>query len=297
MVEILSDADGQFARNYNLRPFQFAHGLKGSPLFEIESLLELARRMPNHQETYWSNGKAGFDDSCGFSLDPRLSLLDTIANIGDNSSLVIIKHTEQDPVYGPVLKEFLARVVEFSGEQMRREVAVGEVLILIASPNRVTPYHIDSETNFVVQIAGSKTFSVFDHKDPTLVSDDVIERYHAGDHNSAAYCESKQAEATVYTLEAGAGVHVPPYAPHWARNHDNISVALSVNYELRSVQRNARIFKMNSRLRKLGLKPSPLGASPLRDALKAGAAGALTSAHGMLKRKSAPYPIWTPASS
>ena len=50
MQELLTDPDGQFSRNYNRTPFQFPHGLKGLPLFELPSLVELAKRMPDHRD-------------------------------------------------------------------------------------------------------------------------------------------------------------------------------------------------------------------------------------------------------
>jgi len=296
MSEFLADPEGQFSRNYNRAPFMFPHGLKNHELFELSSLVELARRMPDHRDTYWSNGKVDVADKWEASPDGRLSLVDTIAHIADNNSLVLLKHAEQDPVYGPVFRDFLAKVIELSGDEMRREVLIGEVLILISSPNRLTPYHMDGETNFLVQVVGDKTLSVFDQTDRTLVSEEDRERYHAGDISSIAYRESRQSEANVYELRAGAGVHIPVFAPHWVRNHDNVSVALSVNYELRSVRREERICKLNSRLRKAGFAPAAPGISPWRDAAKLAAANALIAAHRFATRKSAPYPVWTPSS-
>ena len=297
-LPILSDPDGLFARNYNRHTFAFQHGLKDHPLFELSSLAALARRMPDHRDLYWSNGRVDVTDRWDVSRDGRLSLEDTITNIADNNSLVLLKHTEQDPIYGPVFKEFLAKVVEFSGEQMRRDVAVGEILILISSPNRITPYHMDGECNFVVQVVGNKTLSVFDQTDKTLVSDEVIEQFHTGDINSAKYHEDYQSKATVYDFKAGTGVHIPLYAPHWVRNHDNVSVALSVTYELFSVHRETRICRLNSQLRKAGLSPTPPGISPWRDHLKLAAANCFIAARDLVKPKppGAPYPVWTPSS-
>ena len=48
-LAILTDADGQFARNFNRRHFMFSHGLKDHPLFELPNLVELAKR-PYHHE-------------------------------------------------------------------------------------------------------------------------------------------------------------------------------------------------------------------------------------------------------
>jgi hypothetical protein len=290
---VLTDPDGQFARNYNRRHFLFRHGLKDHPLFDLPSLVELARR-PFHHEAYWSNGKVSANDPWGINRAPRLSLIDTIANIGDDNSLVILKHVEQDPVHGPMLQELLARVVAFSGEQVRQEVMVGEVLILIASPNRLTSYHMDAECNFLVQVAGSKTLWVYDHTDPTLVSHEEREQYHRGNPNSIIYQESRQCDATAYELHAGHGVHIPVFAPHWARNHGNISVALSINYELRPMLAEKRIYQVNSLLRKLGAAPTPPRISPWRDRVKLAAANGLYAAHGLIRRKPT-YPIWIPS--
>jgi hypothetical protein len=289
---VLADPDGQFARNYNRRQFLFRHGLKDHPLFELPNLIALAKR-PSHVGAYWSNGKVEPTDPWGVDRAPRLTLIDTIANIGDNNSLVILKQVAQDPVYGPVLQDFLASVVALSGEQMRQDVMVGETTILISSPNRLTPYHMDDDCNFLMQVAGNKTLWVYDHTDPTLVSHEEREQYHMGNPNSIVYRESRQCEATAYELHAGYGVHIPVFAPHWVRNHDNISIALSVNYQLRSMLAEKRIYRVNSVLRKLGSAPTPPGFSPWRDRLKLAAANGLYAAHHLLRRKRA-HPVWTP---
>ncbi len=289
---VLTDPDGQFPRNYNRRHFLFPHGLKDHPLFELPNLIELAKR-PLHVEAYWSNGKVNANDPWGINRNARLSLIDTIANIGDNNSLVILKQVAQDPVYGPLLQEFLARVVALSGEQMRQEVVAGETTILISSPNRLTSYHMDDDCNFLMQVAGNKTLWVYDHTDPTLVSHEEREQYHRGNHNSIVYKESRQCEATAYELHAGYGVHIPVFAPHWVRNHDNISVALSVNYQLRPMLSEKRIYQVNSLLRKLGVAPAPPRNSPWRDRLKLTAGNGLYGAYRLLRRKRA-HPVWTP---
>ena len=249
----LITADAGFARNYNASSFMFAHGLSGHPLFEMPQLRALAQRLADHPETYWANGRAEMQDRWEKGRDGRLSLDETMATIEHNNSLVILKHTEQDVVYAPVLQRFLGRVVELAGDVMRRDIIVGEVLILVSSPNRLTPYHMDAETNFLVQITGDKTIRVFDQTDRTLVTHPEREGYFAGDHNSAVFRPERAEAGTLYSLRAGHAVHIPVFAPHWVQNGNNVSVSLSVNYELRSVKDMAEIYYMNSYLRRLGL--------------------------------------------
>jgi hypothetical protein len=293
---VLTDPEGLFQRNYNRKTFSFPHGLSSNPLFDLDNLIELSKRMPDHRDTYWSNGTVAVGNGWTAGTGERRSLQDTIAHIADNDSIVILKHTEQDPVYAPVLQDFLARVISLSGEQMRADVIVGETLILISSPNRVTPYHMDGETNFLVQVRGDKWFYVFDHEDRTLVTHEERERYFCGDISSAAYRKEKQKDAIAYDLKAGYGIHVPVAAPHWVQNRDNVSVAISVNYELHSVERTAKIHRINHKLRRLGLKPAVPGQSALRDRLKLAAAGALSGIRSIYgsSRASRGYNVWTP---
>ena len=295
-VEVLADPDGAFRRNYNRQTFSFPHGLSSNPLFDLDSLVELSRRIPANWEPYWSNGRVAVSNGWEAGTQGRVSLQDTIANIAENDSIVILKHTEQDPVYGPVLQDFLNRVITLSGQQMRSDVTIGETLILISSPNRVTPYHMDGETNFLVQVRGDKWFYVFDHADRTLISDEEREAYFAGNISSAVYKKDRQEDAVAYDLRAGYGIHVPTGAPHWVQNKNNVSVAISVNYELSSVYRLTRIYKLNQQLRRLGITPRPPGVSALSDNVKLAAARTLAGIRSVVAKRAAPttVPVWAP---
>jgi hypothetical protein len=290
---VIEDPQGLFSRNYNRVNFMFPHKLAGSAMWELKNLVALSRRMPDHRDTYWSNGKIAVNNSWESGQKDRLSLDETLLNIEHNNSLVILKHTEQDPEYGPVLQQVLARIVDLAGEQMRCDVTVGEVLILISSPNRVTPYHMDGETNFLLQVAGDKQFYVFDHTDRTLVTDLELEKFYAVSQALAKYRPERQVDANAYDLRAGFGIHVPVNAPHWVQNHDNVSVALSVTYELRSIDRLTELHRINRRLRSLGLRPSPPGLSAWRDEMKL---AAYRAARGLRTPPAIvrPYPVWTP---
>ena len=291
---LLPEQQARFRLNYSRQPFVFAHGLAGHELFELPSLLALARRMPDHRDTYWSNGKPRLDDRWERNSAARLSLEDTITGIAGNNSMVILKHAEQDAVYAPLLRAFLARVVDLVGDVMRRDIAVGEVLILLSSPDRLTPYHMDAEVNFLVQLTGGKTVHVYDHTDPDLVTHHERERYFAGDHNSAALRKGKHKPVMAVELNAGAGVHIPVFAPHWVQTHTDVSVALSVNYELRSVKRLERLYRANRVLRRAKLMPSAPGESPLRDRAKTLLSGTLTAAARLRHPPQPTPPGWRP---
>jgi hypothetical protein len=292
----VTDPEGKFRRNYNRANFMFKHELSGNPLFELKSLIELTQRMPDHGEHYWSNGPVAVNNTWSDGTIGRQSLQDTIRNIAHNNSIVILKHTEQDELFAPVLQSVLATMIDLAGAPMRDDVTIGEVLILISSPNRITPYHMDSETNFLLQITGDKWFHVFSHSDRTLVTEREREDFFAISRNCAVYRPERQDECNKYDLHAGYGIHVPPCAPHWVQNRDNVSVALSVNYELRSVDRLEKLYKFNHRLRKLGLNPAPPAASGWRDRIKLAATEGVAAVKAVSRKRPGPPPwqVWTP---
>ena len=296
MQPALYERDGCFGAGYNRASFFFRHGLAGNPLFELDSLVNLSRRLPAHSDfAYWSNGKVDVDDHWEKS-GPQYSLQDTLLNIAGNNSLVMLKHVGQDAVFGPLLQRLLATVVELCGSRMRDDVIVGRATLLIASPHRITAYHIDADTNFLLQLAGDKDLSVFDQSDHSLITDEELERYHAGDANGAQFKEARQQDAHHYELGAGCGAHIPCTAPHWAQNRDKVSVALSLNYDLRSVARETRIYRLNHRLRRLGLHPTPPGVSRWRDSLKLASETSIEAVRDLVKERPKPVndPAWKP---
>ncbi|HTB67223.1 MAG TPA: hypothetical protein VK727_13420 [Steroidobacteraceae bacterium] len=290
------DPEGSFARNYNRTDFMFEHRLTGHPLFELPSLVELSKRLPDNGENYWSNGKVAVNNSWSAGTSVRQSIQDTIVNIEHNDSIVILKHTEQDPIYAPILQNVLATLIDLSGERMRSDVIVGEVLILISSPGRITPYHMDAEVNFLLQVTGDKWFHIFDHADRDLVTAQELEKFYAVSRNIAVYRADRQNDCEKYDLHAGYGVHLPVCAPHWVQNRDNVSVALSVNYELRSIGRLEKVHRFNRRLRGLGVDPSIPGNNVWGDRLKLTAERSIATVRSLIRPRVKPsYGVWRPA--
>ena len=280
-----ASACAQWREHYNRSSFLFTHALDRNPLFELPALLELAARRPAQPEyAYWSNGKVGIGQRWDAKVAPRRSLLETVAHIAENDSLVLLKHVERDSLLGPCIREICEGVIELAGPRMRADVLAGRGTLLIASPGRLTSYHLDADVNFLFQIAGDKWLSVFDQEDRTLTSHEELERYYDGDPNGAVFKEGRQREARTYDLHPGLGVHIPSMAPHWAQNREQPSVALSINFDLRSVSRLGRVYHFNCKLRRHGITPRPPGLSPWRDSLKLAALHGLSAAQRITKR-------------
>jgi len=283
-----ASAAERFRQSYNRNSLLFEHDLTDDPLFSQPSLFALASRHPrNPAYAHWSNGTVSVGDRWEAGAGARRSLPDTIGEIEVNDSLAMIKHLEEDVAFGPLVRKIHATILDLVGPRMRDDVIIGRGTILIASPRRVTSFHIDSDVNYLFQISGTKMFSVFDQTDRTLTTHQELERYYSGDPNGAVFPQGRQRDAITYELRAGFGVHVPCMAAHWAQNLDAPSVALSINFDLRSVTTLGRIYRMNDWMRRHGLRPQPPGTSPWHDGLKLAALSGLDAARRIVKRRPA----------
>jgi ribosomal protein L16 Arg81 hydroxylase len=137
--------------------------------------------------------------------------------------------------------------------------------IFVSSPGAVTPYHIDHEYNFLLQIAGRKQMALHDR---SAVSEQELERFYRGEHRNLALADRAGHRAQVFELGPGDGVHVPVNAPHYVRNGDAVSVSFSITFRTPEGDRRSAVYAVNDRLRRLGLAPRAVGAVPLVDRTK-----------------------------
>jgi hypothetical protein len=277
--KILQASNKEFKSNFNQHPFKFNHTLHRSGLFEVPRIAELAKRMieknGNFSALNFKNGSIDTKFGDG-SIDTRLSamsqserLADTFSRLGENGNWIkLVRVQDYDAEYAQVLDIVTSELESLSDFPLRKDMSWVTMTLLLSSPNISTPFHIDHETNFLFQVQGSKDVCLFPATDRELVPDQEIERYYSGNFDAARYRREMQDRGTVYRLAPGDVVHHPPLAPHWVKNGDNISVSISINYCMKSLEKRARVYQANYFLRKMGLKPLPPGLSPLRDSLK-----------------------------
>lgn len=262
---ILIDAE-TFTRAYPERPFRVRHRLVGHPLLTVERLLELARALPAEQIEY----NAG---DLPIGLDPRatprtgLSVEETIRRIRDCRSWMVLKLVERDPAYRALLEEVLEAPLGLAA-RITPEPGRLEGYVFLSSPGSITPFHIDNEHNFLLQIAGSKTIRVWRPDDREAVSEEQLERYHAGAHRNLPWRDELAARAEVFDLAPGDGLFIPITAPHWVQNGPEVSISLSVTFRSRYSDIQTAVYRLNRRIRRLGLEPRPFRGGDARDRLK-----------------------------
>ena len=263
LLEISQEAFcAQFAR----MPFLLPHNLAGHELFSLPRLVELAQRLPESLVEY----NAG---EVPIGLDPArtprngLSPEETIRRIEECRSWLVLKSVQQDPAYARLLDECLAEV-RAASVRLTEGMQDPHAFIFVSSPEAVTPYHMDPEENFLLQIRGTKTMSVFDPADRSIISEPEFERFFSGAHRNLAYRDDYQRKARLFELTPGVALHVPFAAPHWVQNGPAVSVSFSITFNTRASSRISHAHRVNGQLRRWGIQPAPVGRSALRDRLK-----------------------------
>lgn len=255
-----------FNECFGRQPFLIRHRIQHEGLFSLPRLIELARCLPEQSVEY----NAG---EVPISLDPNmvprtgLSVVETIQRIEERRSWMVLKNVEQDPDYYKLLDRCLDEVARYS-YVLDPGMHDREGFIFISSPFSVTPYHIDNEQNFLLQICGKKMMHVFNKFDRSILSEEEIENLMSGAHRNLIFEEKYREKATVFDLKPGDGLHVPVASPHWVKNGNEVSISFSVTFQTAVTKRKCHAYKMNAWLRRQGFMPAPVGQSLLKDAIK-----------------------------
>jgi len=263
LLELDQDA---FCTQFARVPFLLRHQLSGDELFSLPRLVELCARLPASQVEYHAG-------EVPIGLDPArtprngLSAEETIRRIEECRSWLVLRAVEHDPAYRVLLDACLSEVRAASA-RLTAGMCQPSGFIFVSSPGAVTPLHLDPEENFLLQIRGTKSMSVFDAADRSILPAPELERFLSGGHRNLAYREDYQRKARVFGLEPGLAVHVPFSSPHWVQNGPSVSISFSITFNTRATMRAFHVHQMNWRLRRWGIQPAPVGRSELRDGLK-----------------------------
>ncbi len=257
-----------FNQNYPTRSFACRHDLAEHRLFNLPRLIELAKSMDRDRIEYNSGD---LEPGHAYEDTPKvdLSVEETIRQIEDCHAWMVIKNVEQDPEYKAFIKTCLDQVSERL-PQGAEPLEDYQGFIFIASANSTTPFHIDAEENFFVQLHGSKSFHVFENDDCKLVSEEAME-ISPSKFRNMSYSPEFENRATVYELGPGDGIFVPYMMPHWVRTGDQYSISMAITWKTPSVLRRNKVRFMNAMLRQVGLAQAAPGQKPWADGLKVAA--------------------------
>jgi hypothetical protein len=200
-----------------------------------------------------------------------------------NTWLKITRANEADPEYAEVLRQIILDLADLTGRDLVSEITWSSLTIFMASPGIVTPYHIDHESNFLLQVQGEKDVYLFDQEDQEVLPDTEIENFYTGDAQAARFKPNLLERGAVFHLTPGSAVHHPPLAPHLVRNGDGVSISVSIGFCTRTLDRRAKVYQFNSLMRRAGLRPARPGNSNFRDRMKAAGLEMATSSNAVAR--------------
>lgn len=129
--------------------------------------------------------------------------------IEESGSWVALYHVETHPAY----KKFLDEVTDCFRPLIEREQSgifnVGG-FIFISAPPSVTPFHIDRENNFWLQIRGRKSLSVWRHSDREAITAADVDRFIVyGSLDNVRLKEGDIGRSCEFDAGPGEGVYFP----------------------------------------------------------------------------------------
>ena len=257
------------AEAYDRRPFALGHEAHADPLLTLEALVALAG---THPADAVEHNIGAVPVALPGGVAPRVELepARVLAEIAQNGSWLVLKNVERDDRY----RALLDRLLEEAAVALPGDEGTGlhrEAFVFVSAPGAVTPAHVDPEQNLLLQVRGTKHMHVGRFADEDVRALE-LERFYAGAHRNLS---ARPVDEETFDLAPGDGVYVPPNAPHWVQNGDDVSISLSVTWRTRRTGRTGAVLAMNHRLRARGLHPHAPGASRLADATKVTAHRAL----------------------
>lgn len=202
----------------------------------------------------------------GRSVD---QVFDTLTTPG---TYIALYEAQADPEFRKVVDDVIeAGRKLLSGDHA--EIFDTDAYVFISCAPTVTPFHIDRENNFFLQIRGTKHTSVWQPNDRETVSEAAVEGWIV--HQSldqVVFDEARLPFAAVDgNVKGGEGVFMPSTAAHMTQTETpggEVSVSVGFVFYSRATKRRANVHACNALLRRLGMSPTPAGENSLLDSCK-----------------------------
>jgi hypothetical protein len=265
-----------FATEFDRRPFKIRHELVNHPLFALPRLVQLARSLDSPVLYFRGNHSINqVDEAPGRKRTfvdrglerPELSVEETIAQIESCNAWMQLRDVARDRDYrallGQLVEEFRVR-----SEPVAPGLSAPRADIFISSPGATTPFHLDEEHNFLLQIRGTKKMSIADGARPEVLDRESLRSFFLGNGELARYSEHLEQHSEHVGLGPGDGVHIPSCHPHWVQNGPEVSISFGILWFSDVTAKRRNLYRVNEWLIRAGFKPSAPGERPLSDALK-----------------------------
>lgn len=254
--------------NFRSRPFLVEHQLAGHPLFELDSLGDLADRLPADLVEH-NLGSVGAVVPGGEVPKLDESPGNLVRGIETNGCWIALPIVLSEGRLGglPGYQDLFDQIMDDLAPMVpggRGKMSGFHSVIFLAATGSTTPSHVDGEIGFLLHARGTKRVAVGRYSSPERERDE-LEAFHRNEHRNTG---ELPVDVTNFDLQPGQGVHVPPLVPHWVENGQDVAISLSVGFQTPENLLRAGAYRFNARARRMGLSPKSPGESPSRDRVK-----------------------------
>lgn len=246
------------------------HNFHNHPLLQIKQLEALAHRLLPQEKCRFMASEAKQNSEFihhAQSPDGR-ALAEVFRTISKPGSWVAIYNAEADPQYEKLVKEALSSV-EHLVDREQPGIFNPQAFIFISAPPSATPFHIDRENNFWLQVHGRKIMNVWDSHDRSIIPAPTVENFIVDKSLHDVTLKDEFMEARYeWDLGPGEGVYFPSTSPHstrtensWVSPDNAVVVSIGMVFYTETTRKHAYIHSFNRLARKFGLSPKSPGDS------------------------------------
>lgn len=251
------------------------HRLVGHPALQLPALIELGKRLEpcGGIRTHSSSATAGTAFNHAPQLHPNIQGASaTLSDIEHAQAWMSLLNVQTDPQYRELIERVLGSLKPHV-DAVDPGMCYRAGWIFVSSPGAITPFHMDKEHNFILQVRGRKKLYVWDPRDTVVVSEHARDRFHRGhSRDLVQWREEFRPRAQVFDLTPGMGAYMPSTSPHMVENGDEASITMSFTYYTRATRRDAQLHRTHEMMRQFGMAPPAVGRYPMLDVITYAAA-------------------------
>jgi hypothetical protein len=238
--------------------FAVQHTLAELELLNPAGVQDLADRLPPGSAEPGRSGLVA-EGGLGYIRGPMTDAGPAVRALPGKNASVYLYNVEQDPEYGHLIRRILGEVSHKLG-MAESDIKTHEGYVFLTGGAATTSVHVDHEYNFLLVVRGHKRVFIADV--PSEEGERALESMHSGGYGT---CDSIPTSGTMFEIGSGEGVFIPPRAAHYVENGPGPCAALSVVFSTAELEAEAKMYRTNALLRRVGFDPKSPGVSPKFD--------------------------------